>query len=206
MAEEDDILVYFNPGCSKCRGARDLLDERGVDASYYRYLDERPSRGELERVMGMLGIDDPRQMMRTGESVYNELGPRAGTGPDHRDPAARRQAVEVGGHVGRADELEDHVERCAGGEAVRLDHLGGAQLADGRPRLAPAHGGRHVAAGRRRQLHRRGADAAGGAVDADALAETEPALCEESVMGGDERLREAAGLRPRQALRHADHM
>src|SRR5438045_2373642 len=81
MAEEDDILVYFNPGCSKCRGARDLLDERGMDASYYRYLDERPSRGELERVMGMLGIDDPRQMMRTGESVYEELG-LAGTGRD----------------------------------------------------------------------------------------------------------------------------
>ena len=24
--------------------------------------------------MGMLGIDDPRQMMRTGERVYKELG------------------------------------------------------------------------------------------------------------------------------------
>jgi len=23
---EDDVLVYFNPNCSKCRGARELLD------------------------------------------------------------------------------------------------------------------------------------------------------------------------------------
>ncbi|MCU1448567.1 MAG: Arsenate reductase [Acidimicrobiales bacterium] len=71
---QDDVLVYFNPNCSKCRGARDLLDEKGVEADYFRYLDSAPSRPELERVMGLLGIDDPRQMMRTGESVYKELG------------------------------------------------------------------------------------------------------------------------------------
>jgi arsenate reductase (glutaredoxin) len=70
---EDDVLVYFNPNCSKCRGARNLLGERGVDADYFRYLDDAPSRQELERVMGLLGIDDPRQMMRTGEDVYKEL-------------------------------------------------------------------------------------------------------------------------------------
>ncbi len=69
----DDVLVYFNPDCSKCRGARDLLDDKGVEADYFRYLDEAPSREELERVMGLLGIDDPRQMMRTGEDVYKEL-------------------------------------------------------------------------------------------------------------------------------------
>jgi len=71
---EDDVLVYFNPNCSKCRGARDLLGEKGVDAEYFRYLEDAPSREELERVMGLLGIEDPRQMMRTGEDVYNELG------------------------------------------------------------------------------------------------------------------------------------
>lgn len=69
----DDVTVFFNPGCSKCRGARDLLEERGVEASYVRYLDDAPSREELVRVMGLLGIDDPRAMMRTGEAVYREL-------------------------------------------------------------------------------------------------------------------------------------
>ena len=74
MPDPNDVLVYFNPNCSKCRGARDLLDERGVEAEYFRYLDEAPARPELERVMVMLGTDDPRQMMRTGEAVYAELG------------------------------------------------------------------------------------------------------------------------------------
>lgn len=66
--------VYFNPSCSKCRTVQGLLAERGVEASYLRYLDQAPSRDELVRVMGMLGIDDPRGMMRTGEAVYTELG------------------------------------------------------------------------------------------------------------------------------------
>ena len=68
------MTVWFNPSCSKCRGARDLLGERGVDADYVKYLDEAPSRDELVRVMGLLGIDDPREMIRTGEPVYGELG------------------------------------------------------------------------------------------------------------------------------------
>jgi len=70
----DDTTVWFNPSCSKCRGARDLLAERGVEASFVRYLEDTPSREEIERVLGLLGFDDPRQMMRTGETVYGELG------------------------------------------------------------------------------------------------------------------------------------
>jgi arsenate reductase (glutaredoxin) len=70
----EDVCVWFNPQCSKCRGAKELLDEQGVDAEYLRYLDDTPSRSEIERVLGLLGEDDPRAMMRTGESVYKELG------------------------------------------------------------------------------------------------------------------------------------
>lgn len=69
-----DACVLFNPSCSKCRGARDLLAERGVDAEYVEYLDTPPTREDLERYMTLLGIDDPREMMRTGENVYAELG------------------------------------------------------------------------------------------------------------------------------------
>lgn len=71
---DPDVTVWFNPNCSKCRGARDLLDAEGITCELVRYLDEAPSRAELERVMGLLGIDDPRAMMRTGEAVYKEEG------------------------------------------------------------------------------------------------------------------------------------
>ena len=70
----DDTCLYFNPACSNCRGARELLDERGVPVRIVEYLDERPGREELERLMGMLGIQDPREMMRSKEPQYAELG------------------------------------------------------------------------------------------------------------------------------------
>ncbi len=69
-----DVCVWFNPRCSKCRSARDLLSEQDVDAELYEYLQEAPTRADIERVMGLLGIDDPREMMRTGEAAYGELG------------------------------------------------------------------------------------------------------------------------------------
>lgn len=71
---EESCTVWFNAACSKCRGTRDLLAERGVDASYVHYLEDTPPRAEIERIMGLLGIDDPRGMMRTGEPVYSDLG------------------------------------------------------------------------------------------------------------------------------------
>src|SRR5687768_6248755 len=72
--EGETCTVWFNAACSKCRGAKNILDERGIDAAYLRYLEETPAREEIERVMGLLGIHDPRQMMRTGEPVYEQLG------------------------------------------------------------------------------------------------------------------------------------
>jgi arsenate reductase (glutaredoxin) len=69
-----DVTVWFNPQCSKCRTAHGILEERGVAADYVRYLDHAPSRADLERVLTLLGTDDPRAIVRTGEPVYAELG------------------------------------------------------------------------------------------------------------------------------------
>ncbi len=72
--EACDVTVYANWGCSKCRATRDLLDGRGTSARYVEYLRTRPDRDELERLLAMLGSDDPRTMMRTGDALYAELG------------------------------------------------------------------------------------------------------------------------------------
>ncbi len=66
--------LYVNPSCSKCRTALSLLAEHGVDAEEVRYLDEPPTMADLEQLMQLLGIPDPRLMIRTGEPVYAELG------------------------------------------------------------------------------------------------------------------------------------
>ncbi len=70
----DKVRVFFNPACSKCRAARELVDGRVSDATYVKYLDDAPSRSELEAVVRMLGLTSPRGMMRTSERIYGELG------------------------------------------------------------------------------------------------------------------------------------
>jgi arsenate reductase (glutaredoxin) len=66
--------LYFNPSCSKCRTAESLLKERGIEAQLVRYLDRSPTVEELRVLMERLAIDDPRDMMRTGEALYSQLG------------------------------------------------------------------------------------------------------------------------------------
>ncbi len=74
MVRRVNRQIYVNPSCSKCRSALSLLEEHHVEAESIRYLDVPPTRAELERLMDLLGIEDPRQMMRTGEAIYVEMG------------------------------------------------------------------------------------------------------------------------------------
>ena len=69
-----DTKMYFNPRCSKCRTADGILKDAGIEAELVRYLETPPTRAELTGLMAMLGITDPRQMMRTGEAEYGDLG------------------------------------------------------------------------------------------------------------------------------------
>ena len=69
-----DITVWANDRCSKSRGAEAILQERGVDYLRIPYLEETPGREELERVLTLLGTDDPRVLVREGEPEYAELG------------------------------------------------------------------------------------------------------------------------------------
>ncbi len=70
----DEVTVWHNPRCSKSRSACGLLDEWGVDVEVRRYLDQPPTRPEVEELLGRLEVEDPRQVMRTKERLYRELG------------------------------------------------------------------------------------------------------------------------------------
>jgi arsenate reductase len=81
-----EVCVWFNPTCSKCQSARDLLEARPESVDYFHYLDRAPTRREIERLLAQLGIDDPRGMMRTGEDLYAQL---------HLDEADREHLIEA---------------------------------------------------------------------------------------------------------------
>jgi len=68
-----NIKIYHNPRCSKSRNTLALLEEQGVDAEVVKYLDTPPNKEELKELLKMLGMS-PRELMRTKEEVYKELG------------------------------------------------------------------------------------------------------------------------------------
>jgi len=67
------VEVWFNPSCSKCRIARDQLDEAGVPYTLRRYLDDPPTEAELRAALTALGLQ-PWDITRMSEPLAGELG------------------------------------------------------------------------------------------------------------------------------------
>jgi len=67
------IRIFHNPRCSKSRATLVLLQERGFEPEITLYLENPPDAGELRSILGKLGLK-ARQLMRTGEAEFRELG------------------------------------------------------------------------------------------------------------------------------------
>lgn len=65
------IRIYHNNRCSKSRATLALLESHDVEV--VNYLDTPPDAAELRRLLKLLGIP-ARQLLRSGEAVYKELG------------------------------------------------------------------------------------------------------------------------------------
>ncbi len=67
------MILYHNPGCSKSRAAKALLEQRGLRPQVIEYLETPPSAAELDVILKKLGME-PRQLLRTKEPAYAEAG------------------------------------------------------------------------------------------------------------------------------------
>lgn len=67
------VTIFHNPRCSKSRQTLALLEEKGIEPEVVEYLTNPPSEAEIEGLLKKLGIG-PRDLMRTKEAVYKELG------------------------------------------------------------------------------------------------------------------------------------
>lgn len=61
------IEIWLNPACSKCRTAESELQAAGVEYTIRRYLDQPPTVGELQDVLGRLGLE-PWEIARTADA------------------------------------------------------------------------------------------------------------------------------------------
>ncbi|HEY6121529.1 MAG TPA: ArsC/Spx/MgsR family protein [Pyrinomonadaceae bacterium] len=67
------ITVYEKPTCTKCRELDRLLRENEVDFRKVNYYLEPLSKKKLRELLKKMGIS-PRELLRTTEPVYRELG------------------------------------------------------------------------------------------------------------------------------------
>jgi len=69
---DDTPLIFHNPSCSKSRGAKEILEEAGVDYELVEYLKKPPTRAELERIVDLID-DPPAALVRTGDPKFKAL-------------------------------------------------------------------------------------------------------------------------------------
>ena len=67
------LLLHNKATCSKCRGALELLHERGVEPEVVDLTEAPPSVERLREIARMAGTG-PRALVRTGEAAYAALG------------------------------------------------------------------------------------------------------------------------------------
>jgi len=65
------IKIYHNPRCGKSREGLQILENSGKDFEVVKYLDEIPSKEELENILQKLGIE-PIALIRKKEKIWIE--------------------------------------------------------------------------------------------------------------------------------------
>src|SRR6185436_19051470 len=70
---KDQITVYEKPTCTKCREMDRFLRESGVDFSKVNYYLEPLNQDQLTGLLRKMKMK-PRELLRTSEPIYRELG------------------------------------------------------------------------------------------------------------------------------------
>ena len=71
--DDKQTVIYYNPKCSKCRLTLELLNERNIRPEIIEYLNDIPSKYELQDIITRLGLSAD-QLLRKKEAAYNKSG------------------------------------------------------------------------------------------------------------------------------------
>jgi arsenate reductase len=78
------VEIWFTPKCSKCRIAKEALDEAGLTYNLRYYLEQPPTETDLREVLDRLGLE-PWEICRTGDAKAAGAPLPAGKDAAHRD-------------------------------------------------------------------------------------------------------------------------
>jgi arsenate reductase len=73
MTDSQNLLVYEKPTCTTCRKMVKLLKEHGIEFERLNYFIDPIPREKLEDLLSRMGMA-PRELLRTREKTYKELG------------------------------------------------------------------------------------------------------------------------------------
>ncbi|WP_435314015.1 arsenate reductase (glutaredoxin) [Cellulophaga fucicola] len=65
------ITIYHNNRCSKSRAGVALLEDSGKEFKIVKYLENIPSKKELEKIISLLNIE-PIDLVRKNEAIWKE--------------------------------------------------------------------------------------------------------------------------------------
>lgn len=68
-----ELTVYEKPTCTTCRNLFALLTERGIDFDRVNYHVDPLPESKIRELVAKTG-GSPRDVLRTNEPIYNELG------------------------------------------------------------------------------------------------------------------------------------
>lgn len=69
----DLVTIYHNPRCTKSRETLALLKEKGAEPQVVLYLETPPDAATIKKLLAMLGMKSPRDLMRQKEDLYKSL-------------------------------------------------------------------------------------------------------------------------------------
>jgi arsenate reductase (glutaredoxin) len=121
------VEIWFNPRCSKCRIAKEALDEAGLSYDLRYYLEEPPSAADLRDVLERLRVQ-PWEICRTADAHGAGVALPAARDEAHREewiavlaanPALIQRPLVV------ADDGTAYVARDPDAVAAAIQHSGG---------------------------------------------------------------------------------
>ncbi|ACX88925.1 arsenate reductase (glutaredoxin) [Pectobacterium parmentieri] len=74
LSTKASVTIYHNPRCSKSRETLALLQEHKIAPDVVLYLDTPPDAATLAQLIQQLGFSSARELMRTNEESYQQLG------------------------------------------------------------------------------------------------------------------------------------
>lgn len=65
------MIIWHNNRCGKSRSALEILQQKGVEPTIIKYLEDTPSPSQIKDVLKKAGLK-AHDIIRTGEEVYKE--------------------------------------------------------------------------------------------------------------------------------------